>query len=140
MKGSISSTRILPGLVSEYTIVALPSWAWMWIDDHVSRSYGNDYTRFIQDTRHLLSCDSELPSFLSLVATDLRDNKMRSLYNLANDNDILLDCQAPKPRKARSKKYPVTFNYPNIFMIFKFIPHATDMQTLWSRKHYKRIL
>lgn len=139
MKGSISTTRILPGLVSEYTIVALPSWAWIWIDEHVSNTYENDYSRFIRDTRAVLNCDSELPTFLSLVATDLRDHKMRSLYNLANDNDLLQDVQVGRHRRQRSEKYPKSFKFPTIFMIFKFIPHATDMKTLWHRKNYSKL-
>lgn len=139
MKGSISTTRILPGLVSQYTIVALPSWAWVCIDEHVSSIYENDYARFINDTRSILTCDSELPSFLCLVATDLRDHKMRDLYNLANDNDILLDVQEGRHRRGRSARYPKSFKFPTIFMIFKFIPHATDMKTLWHRRNYSKL-
>lgn len=139
MKGSVSSTRILPGLVSEYTIVALPSWAWIWIDDHVTQTYGSDYKKFIKDTQQVLKCDSELPSFLSMIATDLRDHKMRHLYNLANDNDILLSLNTKKRARGRSKKYPKNFRFPTIFMVFKFMAHATDMKTLWHRRNYNRL-
>ncbi|MEM6780722.1 MAG: hypothetical protein AAF569_02545 [Pseudomonadota bacterium] len=138
MKGSISCARILPGLISQYTIVALPTWAWIWIDDHVRTTYANDYGSFIKDAGEILKCDSELPSFLSLIATDLRDHKMRNLYNLANDNDILLDFKNNKKRKQRSKRYPRSFSFPTIFMVFKFMPHATDMKTLWHRRNYHK--
>ena len=136
MKGSVSLTRILPGLSSEYTIVALPSWACVWIDDHVQHSYDNDYSKFMKEAGEILKCDSEIPSFLSLVATDLRDHKMRKLYNLANDNDILQDFSDNVSRKPRSTKYPKSLKFPTLYMIFKFIPHATDMKTLWSRRNY----
>lgn len=140
MNRTISSTRILPGLLSEYAIVALPSWAWNWIDDHVEKAYANDYGQFIKDARQYLNCDSDLPSFLSLIAEDLRDSRLRDMYHLANDNDIITSLTSLKPKRERSKKYPRSFKFPTIFQIFKFIPHATDMNTLWNRRHYHNLI
>lgn len=138
MNNPILSTRILPGLTAEHAIVALPSWAWIWIDDYVTRCYNNDYAAFIADAGVILKNDEQsLSLFLSTLAEDLRDFQMRNHYYLANDN--IPDRNSLRRitlTRGHKRSYPRQLKFPTIFKLFKFVAHATDMQTIWQRKHY----
>lgn len=138
MRGRSIITRILPGLTSEYAIVGLPQWAWLWIDDHVEELYANDYRQFIDDTKGVLEDEAELTDFLSLMASDLRDYQLRDMHNLANDNDVLNSNCPFRYAQNITPVSPPAFKFPTIFMVFKFIPHATDLKTLWLRKNYSK--
>jgi len=132
------STRLLPGLKSEYAIVSLPRWAWIWLDDHIERYYANGYEEFIHDYQSFIESDTDLIHYLELLAHDLQEQSMREDHNLANDNEIYASAiwlRPYKPQKNRSEK---AFKFPIIFQVFKFLPHATDMQTLWQRKNYEK--
>jgi hypothetical protein len=138
MSISTISTRILPGLSSEYSIVALPSWAWIWIDEYVKHCYQDNYASFMEEARALVGQKEEtMPTFLTHLAQDLRDYQLRHYHYLANDN-------APDKKtlrhatltRAASKKYPKQLKFPTIFKLFKFIPHVTDIKTVWQRKYY----
>lgn len=130
------ATRILPGLASEYTIVSLPQWAWMWIDDHVEIVYENDFHAFINETRHIVKDEKQLGEFLSLMASDLRDHQMRTIHNLANDNNVL-DSTNPVPIQNTTPRHK-PLQFPTILMVFKFLPHATDLKTIWARRNYQK--
>ena len=132
------STRILPGLKAEYDIVSLPCWAWYWIDLHVEYCYANGYSDFVNHNRALLSDTVDLATFMSVLAMDLRDTQLRAHHNLANDNDFYNNIEKLAGDDEDKRNYPKAFQFPTIFQVFKFLPHATDMATLWQRQNYHK--
>lgn len=131
------ATRIIPGLKSEYAIVSLPANEWYWIDQLVESAYRNGYEGFMRETRKHLTHEEDLEMFLATVAWDMQEKSMRREHNLSNDNDVMKMYERETWLK-QSPNYPKSFTFPTIFQVFKFLPHATDMETLWQRRNYRK--
>jgi len=60
---------------------------------------------------------------------------MSKLYALANDNEYIF----PKSFK-RNAAHPCTPDYsarmPAVYQLFRFMPHATYLTTVWERRNY----
>jgi len=123
------TTKIIPGLLNDYRIVSLPYWAWYWLEDFMVQnriSYQGIYETFGKN--------KDLNTTLHDIAELHHERAMRSVYNLANDNEtnktICLKHLYQKTKK------PIT-NLPRIYKLFGFMACATTLEAVWERRHYE---
>jgi len=123
------TSRVITGLKSEYRIVSLPFWAWFWLDDFMMQ--------------HRISYEGMLETFggngdinetLKNIAELHQEHCMRGAHNLANDNTFLEAIAGKKNFK--SKRKIKAYQYPKIYKLFSFMPCATTLDAVWSRKNY----
>ncbi len=126
------TSRVIPGLTSEYRIVSLPYWAWFWLDDFMVRnriSYQG-----ILDT---FGCDGDVNSTLRNIAELHQDQCMRGVYKLANDNEFLENKTPQVFNKRKKKVYSrERANMPRVYKLFGFMACATTLDSVWSRRNY----
>ncbi len=125
------TTRIIPGLTSQYQIVSLPYWAWFWLDDFMQQhriSYQGIYEAF--------SNGKDLSQTLHNLAELHQEYSMREVYNLANDNEIDQQEYLEKRNKQPKKEKPKELRLPKIYKLFGFMSCATSLEAVWSRRHY----
>jgi len=136
---NLKTARILPGLQSEYTIVALPYWAWFWLDDHVQTNYPRGYSQFLSSLNDKIESEDALADHLETYATVIQSSAMRKVYNLANDNNFL--CEDVKRRRVsgRPARQIQDVKLPAIYKLFGFMPCATTLEAVWERRHYRRM-
>jgi hypothetical protein len=122
------TSRVIPGLKSEYRIVSLPFWAWFWLDDFM--------------LQHRISYQGMLDSFggkgdvnntLKKIAELHQDHCMRGAHNLANDNAFL---EAFETKDITSTAWSKPYVFPQVYKLFDFIPCVTTLEAIWSRKNY----
>ena len=126
------TTRIIPGLSSEYQIVALPYWAWFWLEDFMQQnriSYEGIYETFGQS--------GDVSQTLRNLAELHQEYSMREIYNLSNDNDLeeedyIMQLQAPIKDKEITQ-----LNLPKIYKLFGFMSCATTLEAVWKRRNYE---
>lgn len=130
-------TRIvpLPGkIASEYAIVSMPRTAWYWLDEIVARHYPNGGIQSLVN-QFPDKTQEGLISTLGDLARSYCEDQMAELYALANDNERLF----PKPIKV-NPGHPYTPDFknrmPSVYQLFRFMPHATYLTTVWERRNY----
>lgn len=130
-------TRIFPlssSMSAEYAIVSMPATTWYWLDDMVSNYYPHGgYDAFIQ---HVPAANpDELAQALGSRAQAYCERQMAELYSLANDNEHIF----PLPAKS-NPSHPFMAAYksrmPTVYQLFRFMPHATYLTTVWERRNY----
>jgi len=122
------TSRVIPGLKSEYRIVSLPFWAWFWLDDFMQQ-----HRISYQGMLDTFGCDGDINETLRNIAELHQDHCMRGAHNLANDNIFL---EAGKKKKRKSLRNIQSYNFPKIYRLFKFIPCTTTLDSIWTRKNY----
>lgn len=141
-----NETRILkaPSLAARYTIVTMPRTAWYWLDDLVRRKYPKGgYHALIeafQKTERTGSAaerpgPESLSRHLSAMAQNHSAARMAALYHLANDNET----DTPSGKIATDQKTArpdYALRLPTVFRLFRFVPHATYLTTVWERRNY----
>lgn len=123
------TTRIIPGLTSQHQIVALPYWAWFWLDDFMQQhriSYKGIYETF--------GHERDFEQTLHDIAELHQEYSMREVYNLANDNEI--DHNVYSRRISKKNKKTKNIRLPKIYKLFGFMSCATSLDAVWSRRHY----
>lgn len=133
---NISETRLLPSprLSSDYAFVSMPSTAWYWLDDLVSRDYPGGYKALIRDFQTARS-PADLSSALRVRAQEHCERQMATLYHLANDNEVPSNVGL-KPNPAHPRQPDFTLRMPSMYQLFHFLPHATYLTTIWERRNY----
>jgi len=134
---NLKTARILPGLQSEYTIVALPYWAWFWLDDHVQTNYPRGYKQFLSSLNDKIESEDALADHLETYATVIQSSAMRQIYNLANDNNFFSEEVIKRSKPKRQKKPMHEVKLPAIYKLFGFMPCATTLEAVWERRHYR---
>lgn len=132
-----NETRIFPlssSMSAEYAIVSMPATTWYWLDDMVSHYYPHGgYSDFIR--RVPAENPDELTKALGDWAQEYCEGQMAELYSLANDNERIF----PGSRKT-SPSHPYIAAYksrmPTVYQLFRFMPHATYLTTVWERRNY----
>lgn len=135
MQHSISSekiSRLLPGLRAEYAIVSMPPWAWHWLDRFVMNIYPQGYRAFLQECAKVLPSDACLSPMLEDLARSYRDG----VYEIANDTWKTTPegegmIKRRKPLKSSGRR---DIPMPKAQYLFRFLPHATTMDALRTRK------
>lgn len=127
------TTRIIPGLSSQYQIVSLPYWAWFWLDDfmqHHCISYKGIYDIFVTE--------GNVNQTLHHLAELHQEYSMRERHNLANDNEFensdyvrRLNHKTAKTRKTKE------LTLPKIYKLFGFMSCATTLDAVWKRRNYE---
>lgn len=126
------TTRIIPGLKSEYQIVSLPYWAWFWLEDFMQQhkiSYRGIYETF--------GLENDISETLRHLAELHHEYSMREVYNLANDNDLEEEDYVTYLNVPRPEKKLHEFNLPKIYKLFGFMSCATTLDAVWSRRNYE---
>lgn len=124
------TSRVIPGLMSDYRIVSLPYWAWFWLDDFMRQnriSYQGIWESF--------NGTGDVNDVLRGIAELHQDHCMRGVHNLANDNSIIFINKDSLHRLQKKKKLH-NYNLPKIYKLFGFVPCATTLEAIWSRKNY----
>lgn len=138
-----NETRILKdisSLSSQYAIISMPRTAWYWLDDLVQRQYPVGGYRALIGAFERGNTDGQaaLPARLRQAAQEHCDQRMAELYNLANDNDAPCDARRPALEKTRARPEAPSHSLrlPSVLKLFRFMPHATYLTTVWERRNY----
>ena len=121
------TSRVIPGLKSEYRIVALPAWAWFWLDDFMIQNRMS-YEGILET----FQCETDISQSLQYIAELHQEHCMRGVHKLSNDNTFLESDIKVGKKKNGTKAY----NMPKIFKLFGFIPCVTTLNSVWTRKNY----
>lgn len=126
------TSRVIPGLISEYRIVSLPFWAWFWLDDFMIQN-----RICYQGILETFGCDGDINNTLRNIAGLHAEHCMRGVHNLANDDTFL----GYNSHKAFTKKRKIgkvkNYNFPKVYKLFQFIPCTTTLESVWTRKNFK---
>ena len=131
----ILTRRIIPGLKDEHRLVAMPYWAWHWLEDFmkVNRiSYQGIYDVF---AGHTAKNNKDISDTLLMLAELHHEQTMREAYHLANDNEA--PCVTLKYKRGADR---AQFNLPRIYKLFGFMPCATTLKAVWERRHARGTL
>jgi hypothetical protein len=123
------TTRIVPGLKSEYRIVSLPYWAWYWLEDFMKQnrlSYQGIYNTF--------GDRDDVSMTLKNLAALHHEHAMREVYKLSNDNEPDETALIRRLNHKRAKRSIGAM--PRIYKLFGFMPCATSLEAVWERRHY----
>lgn len=125
------TSRVIPGLKSQYRIVSLPYWAWFWLDEFMIQNRLS-----YQGILETFGCDGDINNTLRGVAELHQEHCMRGMHNLANDN--VFHAHKNPNRLIRKKSLSVTkkYNMPKIYKLFGFVPCTTTLNSVWTRKNY----
>jgi len=123
-------SKIIPGILNDYRLVSLPYWAWYWLEDFMVKnkiSYQGIYETYGQN--------SDVDQTLKRVAEVHHERSMRTIYNLANDNEPNKQHFLPKIKHTQKKQIT---NLPRIYKLFGFMPCATTLEAVWERRNYQQ--
>lgn len=126
------TTRIIPGLSAQHQIVALPYWAWYWLEDFMKSnriSYKGIYTTF--------GTQCDISETLRNLAEMHHEYSMREVYNLANDNEPENDHIITRLHRHKKPAKSKALVLPKIYKLFGFMSCATTLEAVWERRHYK---
>lgn len=126
----------LPSLKSDYVIVSMPFTTWYWLDDLVKKLYPSGGYKALARTFKRAECAQTLADSLRNSAQAHCDAQMAILYNLANDNTPEHGYAALKPSAAMPDKLDLSTRMPTVYQLFRFMPHATYLTTIWERRNY----
>lgn len=128
--GNITS-RVIPGLSSQYRIVSLPYWAWFWLDDFMQQNRLS-----YQGILETFGCTGDVNTTLKNIAELHQDHCMRGMHNLANDNVFLEHNDYSDLIAKREKRKTKPYNFPRVYKLFSFMPCTTTLEAVWTRKNY----
>ena len=123
------TAKIIPGLLSDYRLVSLPYWAWYWLEDFMVQnriSYQGIYEQYGQN--------NDLDTTLRNVAELHHKESMKSIYNLANDNELPMEEHLTRVNFKCAKQIR---NLPRIYKLFGFMSCATTLEAVWERRNYE---
>lgn len=126
------TTRIIPGLSAQYQIVALPYWAWFWLEDFMQQhriSYQGIFETFGQS--------EDVSTTLHNLAELHQEYSMREVYNLSNDNELQDEDYITQLHVPRTYKKVKETKLPKIYKLFGFMPCATTLDAVWRRRNYE---
>ena len=124
------TSRVIPGLKSQYRIVSLPFWAWFWLDDFMQQNRIS-----YQGILETFECNGDINNTLHNIAELHQEHCMRGMHNLANDNDFVESSNYrgfTHVRKLNNKKQQM----PKIYKLFGFISCVTTLDSVWARRNY----
>lgn len=133
-----TETRLLtaPSLTSEHAIVSMPKTAWYWLDDLVKTQFPTGgYTALVRYFGRAHDA-ADLSSALRRRAQEHCEVQMAGLYNLANDNVPAAGYADLKKNPAIPSAPDISTNFPSVYQLFRFMPHATYLTTVWERRNY----
>lgn len=122
------TSRIIPGLTYEYRIVSLPYWAWFWLDDFML----NNKISY-QGILEAFKCEHNIDKTFHDIAKLHQQHCMRGAHCLANDNANHIN-GTDKIKNGIPKR---AYNLPKIYKLFGFMPCATTLEAVWTRKNYE---
>lgn len=132
---NILETRIVPvpGKRGRYALLSMQQTTWYWLDDLASRDYPDG--GFNALVRAFAEADTvhKLAETLKSKADAHCAAQMAGLYALSNDNavpDMPAANVTALPAKKREPKMPT------VYQLFRFMPHATTLTTVWERRNY----
>ncbi len=133
-----TETRIfrLPALKSDYAIVSMPQTAWYWLDDLVRREFPKGGYKAMVRALGKTSCASTLSLALRKKAQEHAEVKMAELYNLSNDNRPVTGYKNLKKTASHPNTPDHSARMPLAYQLFRFMPHATYLTTIWERRNY----
>lgn len=136
---TLTETRILrhSSLTSDYAFVSMPKTAWYWLDDLVQRQFPTGgYRALMRGLQSSSACPEALSMDLRRKAQEHCERQMVELYNLANDNEPADGYGDLKRNPALPASPDLTANLPAVYQLFRFMPHATYLTTVWERLNY----
>jgi hypothetical protein len=132
-------TRIIthPSLASDYAVVSMPQTAWYWLDDLVKTQFpSGGYKALVQTFGDTSGCPQNLSSRLRAKAQEHCEKQMAEFYNLANDNAPAGGYGDLKSNPACPDTPDLSARMPGVYRLFRFMPHATYLTTVWERRNY----
>lgn len=135
---NISETRLLtaPSLSSAHAIVSMPKTAWYWLDDLVKTQFPAGGYRALVRAFGKTGDTASLSSALRAKAQEHCEAQMADLYNLANDNVPTKGYGDLKRNPAIPSNPDISARMPSVYQLFRFMPHATYLTTVWERRNY----
>ena len=133
-----TETRLLtaPSLTSEHAIVSMPKTAWYWLDDLVKTQFpAGGYKALVRYFARTNDA-AELSAALRRRAQEHCEGQMATLYNLANDNTPSAGYGDLKKNPAIPSAPDISARLPSVYQLFRFMPHATYLTTVWERRNY----
>lgn len=134
-----NETRILQhhSLKTDYAFVSMPKTAWYWLDDLVRKNFPRGgYDALVRDIK-ASGCPETLSLNLRRKAQEHCEKEMRGLYALANDNAPENGAYDDLKRNPALPSSPdISASMPCAYQLFRFIPHATYLTTVWERRNY----
>ena len=133
-----TETRLLttPSLTSEHAIVSMPKTAWYWLDDLVKTQFpAGGYKALVRAFGGRGDANS-LSRALRAKAQEYCEVQMADLYNLANDNVPAAGYADLKENPAMPMAADISARLPSVYQLFRFMPHATYLTTVWERRNY----
>lgn len=134
-----NETRILQhnSLKADYAFVSMPKTAWYWLDDLVRKSFPYGGYRALVHNIDVADCAQSLSLSLRRKAQEHCERQMAALYNLANDNQPANgQYDDLKANPALPEQPDLSASMPCAYQLFRFIPHATYLTTVWERRNY----
>ncbi len=134
-----NETRILSSqiLSSHHAVVSMPRTVWYWLDDLVRKSFPDGgYQALVRTFGQKAACPGTLSAHLRRKAQEACDARMAELYNLANDNTPKEGYQDIKFTPAHPEMPDLSARLPSVIWLFRFMPHATYLTTVWERRNY----
>lgn len=136
-------TRILkPAQKSaSHAFITMPKTAWYWLDDLVQKKFPyNGYKALIAEFADKSACPAALTQTLKTLARDHGDARMAALYHLSNDNAAkqpVAGMAEPLAPAAVPRENPdLSARMPSVYQLFRFMPHATYLTTVWERRNF----
>lgn len=136
---TLKETRIFkhPSISSDYALVSMPSTAWYWLDDLVSKQYpSGGYKELMKAFDATSDCAQTLSAKLRRRAQEHCETQMGALYNLANDNQPETGYGDFKKNPALPSSADLSTRMPSVYWLFHFLPHPTYLTTVWERRNY----
>lgn len=129
-------TRIIPvpGNRDRYALLSMQQTTWYWLDDLVSRDYQEG--GFHALVRAFTNAENvhSLAQSLKRKADAHCAAQMADLYALSNDNTNVPIEGCASVHRIPAKPRPVKM--PSVYQLFRFMPHATTLTTVWERRNY----
>ncbi len=135
-------TRILkPSKRSaSHALITMPKTTWYWLDDLVHQRFPyNGYKALIAEFAGSAACPATLVQTLKTLAREHGDSRMSALYNLSNDNSMVgQKCtkEAHVPASIPRENPDLSSRMPSVYQLFRFMPHATYLTTVWERRNF----
>lgn len=133
-----TETRILrhSSLSADYAFVSMPKTAWYWLDDLVRKEYPEGGYRALMKGVQGAGCAETLSFSLRRKAQEHCETQMAGLYRLANDNQPAGGYGDLKRNPALPSDPDLRIRMPSVYQLFRFLPHATYLTTVWERLNY----
>jgi hypothetical protein len=134
-----TETRIIrhSSLTADYAFVSMPKTAWYWLDDLVRKHYpAGGYRALLKRVDDGAGCAETLSFNLRRKAQEHCETQMTGLYKLANDNQPANGYGDLKRNPALPANPDLSVRMPSVYQLFRFMPHATYLTTVWERLNY----